>query len=225
MKLHWDKMRNLFEQGSERERWMVLLACLGVIYAIFDLAWLAPQFEGRRQAEQRLEDAQSELERTKTRAQEVAALWEVDPDRVSRRRQVELKRQIAELELRLDGLTQGLIPPEHMVAVLEGILARGENLQLIRLESLPAVPLFRSSSVNPGAEEGGDQSGAQLYRHGFVLELQGGYAETLRYLRAIEEQSWQLFWDGIRFEVIDYPKANVEIKLHTLSQREGWIGV
>ena len=101
----------------------------------------------------------------------------------------------------------------------------GGGLELVRLESLPAESLSLSAVGTETEKSVFDGSVDQLYRHGFVLELRGGYEATLRYLRAVEEQPWQLFWDELHFEVLEYPQARVEIELHTLGQREGWIGV
>jgi MSHA biogenesis protein MshJ len=225
MRQLWDNLLERFEQRAERERWMILGVSLALICAVFDVAWIGPQSEARKKIERQFQAARSDFEQMKILAQEVSARWEVDPDRASRRRQAELVQQIAELDQRLEGRTEDLIPPERMATVLQGMLARGGDLELIRLESLPAEPLALLNAQNGAEKRVGDEPASQLYRHGFVLEFRGGYEETLRYLRAIEDQSWRLFWDGLRFEVIEYPEAHVKIELHTLSQREGWIGV
>jgi MSHA biogenesis protein MshJ len=48
------------------------------------------------------------------------------------------------------------------------------------------------------------------------LHLEGSYLATLRYLRALEALPWEFFWDGLHFEVIEYPTARVRLDIHTL---------
>jgi MSHA biogenesis protein MshJ len=41
----------------------------------------------------------------------------------------------------------------------------------------------------------------------------------------LEGLPWRIFWDSVSYEVLDYPKSIVRLKLHTLSLSEDWIGV
>ena len=114
----------------------------------------------------------------------------------------------------------GFIDPGRMVTVLEHVLKQNNNLYLLRLESLPAEFMLADISKSSAKKQ---KTG--LYRHGFVLVLQGSYLHTLGYLKALEELPWDFYWDGIDIEIIKYPRTKITLKLHTLSLKEGWIGV
>ena len=67
--------------------------------------------------------------------------------------------------------------------------------------------------------------GVELYRHGMTVTFEGGYLAALRYLSALENASWKLFWDAVEVEVQEYPVTRVSITVFSLSTDEAWIGV
>jgi MSHA biogenesis protein MshJ len=65
----------------------------------------------------------------------------------------------------------------------------------------------------------------QVYAHGLVLEFEGDFFTTLKYLRFLEEITRSFFWDTISFRVAEWPSARVTLQIHTLSTDAGFIGV
>jgi len=59
-----------------------------------------------------------------------------------------------------------------------------------------------------------------INRYELELQLEGGYLETLNYLRALEALPWKFFWAGITFATTEHPKGNVELEIYTLGQAE-----
>ena len=64
-----------------------------------------------------------------------------------------------------------------------------------------------------------------LYRHGFVLELEGRYLDCLAYLTEVERLPWQIYWHSLRLDSQNPPSNRIVIELYTLSLEEDWIGV
>jgi MSHA biogenesis protein MshJ len=58
-----------------------------------------------------------------------------------------------------------------------------------------------------------------------VIEFQGDFFSTLKYLRFLEEISGSFFWDSVSFKKVAWPEALVTLEIHTLSASEGFIGV
>ncbi|MBK7951734.1 MAG: hypothetical protein IPK00_23965 [Deltaproteobacteria bacterium] len=139
-------------------------------------------------------------------------------DEAERHRRDELRQlehQIAEIDEGIRTAVSRLVPPESAVAILEELLAHDDRLELVRLTSAPPRRL--------GPEE--TRGTSTLYQHGLTLEIQGDFASTLDYLRRIEGSDWQLLWDRLDYRVESYPEARVTIELHTLSEKEEWVGV
>jgi MSHA biogenesis protein MshJ len=70
----------------------------------------------------------------------------------------------------------------------------------------------------------GSKPGTQLYRHGMRLELSGSYLDALAYLHELERMPWGLAWDRVDYQIVTHPKGRLVLELHTISDREEWIG-
>ena len=105
--------------------------------------------------------------------------------------------------------------------LVEELLLQEPKLTLIRLQTLDAKPLLDADGMLQSA----DLMAAALHRHDFAIEFAGDYMATLRYLQALEALPWRFFWDSVSYEVEDYPRSLVRLRLHTLSLSEDWIGV
>lgn len=138
-----------------------------------------------------------------------------EDERRSRDEIRQLEQQIAEIDREISGAVSRLVPPEAAVDVLEELLAHDDRLELVALTS--EVPR------RLGPEE--TQGNSTLYQHGLRIEIQGDFAAALDYLNRIEQSRWQLLWDRFELEVQGFPAARITLELHTLSEREEWVGV
>ncbi|MBT8428512.1 MAG: hypothetical protein KJN79_01230, partial [Gammaproteobacteria bacterium] len=129
--------------------------------------------------------------------------------------------EVAALQSRLKDATGELISPQDMARFLEQLLVQESQLTMLRLQTLDVKPLLAGGADTTGAM----RQQAVLHRHGFAIEFSGSYLATLNYLEALEGLPWRIFWDSVSYEVLDYPKSIVRLKLHTLSLSEDWIGV
>ena len=55
--------------------------------------------------------------------------------------------------------------------------------------------------------------------------MEGRYFDIQAYLESIETLPWQFYWKKFSYRVIDYPMAEVEIELYTLSTSPAFMGV
>jgi MSHA biogenesis protein MshJ len=162
-----------------------------------------------------------------------------------------LKSEISELNQRQKALAVSFIRPRQMVDVLKGLLATEKGLQLTRLKSLAVQSLIHrtpqtnsqgtSRTVNPKAtvaaklrpsepsEPASDTNNKanlpEVYKHGLEIVFQGDYNSTLSYLKKLEQLPWKFYWEEVVYEVLDYPKAQIMVRIHTLSLDKGWISV
>lgn len=84
----------------------------------------------------------------------------------------------------------------------------------------------RDILIGQQAQENRRKAGLpQIYKHGIMLELVGDYAATLRYLKNLEDLPWNFYWDAVRYEVTEYPKAKIRILVNTISLEKDWVRV
>ncbi|MDE2088565.1 MAG: hypothetical protein KGJ12_00945 [Gammaproteobacteria bacterium] len=225
-----DKLQQLLvriDAMSLRERGLLLLALLVIVIMLWNKLLLDPLSSQQRQLQSQMHLLRTQIATTEQQAQAIIARNAQDPNRANRERYKRLQSQIADLDQRLQTLTVDLIPPTRMAKVLEQVLNQQAGLKLIRLQSLGAQPLLEPPPATTGKSPGTAATGAVpgVYKHGMIIEFDGDYMDTLKYLRALQALPWRFYWDGLKYQVKKYPRARVTITVHTLSLQEGWIGV
>jgi MSHA biogenesis protein MshJ len=208
---------------TARERAFLLAAAVVALAGAWKLALWDPLTELRARASVELPLLDAQLPALRAQLDRLEQALSADPNAGARERQQALLAERAALDGRLAELTDGLIPPDEMAGVLRE-LVRAEPV-LVRLEALAAEPVLVDDLPAAAAPVASDGVRPALFKHGVVIELRGDYLATLRYLESLESLPWRFFWDGLDYEVVDYPQARVRIQLHSLSLLEGFLGV
>lgn len=81
------------------------------------------------------------------------------------------------------------------------------------------------TSKTPDDVRRGTATPPEVYQHGLEMVFQGDYNNTLNYLKKLQRLPWKFYWDEVRYEVLEYPKVRISLRIHTLSLEKGWIGV
>lgn len=214
-----------FNNLSVRERVLVLVATLVVVHMAWEQLLMNPLQHQQQRSTAELEQQRQRLDEIDAKTKILVSRYTNDPDASVNQKLENLRSQITTLDERIDAAAEALIDPPQMALVLEQLLNRENVLRLMRLETLPPKALNEEAAEQ---DEKGDLPTDVLpnvYEHGFVVEFEGDYRSTVRYLHALEELPWRFFWDGVEFHVNDYPLATVRLHMHTLSLSEAWIGV
>lgn len=245
-----ERIRQLQERVdslSLRERAIVFATALALVYLVWDTAIFESLERERVALEGAIEQSRLAVEKLNHQASLLAASRGVDPDDAERRIVASLRTEITRLNQALVEVTHHLVPPQDMARVLEAVLSRETELELLHLEGLGAEPLVGAAREGEGdAAPGSDAAPASideplavqsaslesdadlpagLYRHGLRIEFRGSFLETMTYLAALERLRWRFLWDSVHYEVERYPRARVSIVVHSLSFDDTWIGV
>jgi MSHA biogenesis protein MshJ len=218
MKERLEQLRLRIDALSLRERGMLFLALIAVLYMLAQVALFGPLEAQQKRALERIGSLQKEIAAFDEQTQAILRRQSEDPDADNRRLQTQMTAQIAALDGQIAGAVQGLIAPQQMAQILEEVIRRQASLKLLRIQSLAARPL-----IEPVAGETAVEAG--IWRHGVRLEFEGDYQGALAYLHALQGLPWTLYWDELEIAMDQYPRARITIVVHTLSLNEGWIGV
>ena len=234
MKQQIQQYRDKFEALSLRERGIVVLAVLGILYTMWSMAIMNPMQKTHKKQVKEITKWQGQISDidSKINAVSVSMTKKDDSDVLSRINN--LKNEIQNISAIKKDITVGFIRPSQMSEVLRGLLRKEPGLELVRFESLEVASLFPQEDENKKVSQG--QEGAaenkiekiaapKIYKHGAILEFKGDYTSTVNYLRSLESLPWKFYWDGVGYEVLKHPKALVTINVFTLSLDKGWIGV
>lgn len=223
----WQHWSGLFNARSLRERALIAAGMVAVVVAILDTLLLSPLAVQQKRLSAQLSEA-----RTAIKAGEImiaANSGQADPDEVKRRYRDELRKQIAEMDARLQGLQKQLVPPDEVAKLLEGVLKKERGLTLVSLRKLPVqryqtsgAPVQSGAPAKPAANGSAERS---IYQHSFEVSVEGSYAELFGYLTRLEALPWQLFWGKVTLEAEEQPKLRLTLTLHTLSLNKAWLVV
>ncbi|MBO1518758.1 MSHA biogenesis protein MshJ [Oceanisphaera pacifica] len=205
---------------SQRERWLVL----GASWAL--LAWVGLLiYESSLQASiEQQEQAQQSLERQINEQTQLSAELELAIAKLSNNGQ---EQQLARLNQRLSRLNENvdermrtLVEPDQMSSLLLTMLEKSDGLTLLELGNQPPE-LLNANAMAEAANSSNTASYSQaLYRHNLSLQLSGSYMALLDYVQQLEQLSGRIFWQGLEFEVEEYPQAIIRLNFFTISQHK-----
>jgi MSHA biogenesis protein MshJ len=207
---------------SVRERGLIFFAVMVVLYLIAYSVVFAPL-----RAEQiRLDkDLSAKREQIRVSDQQVSGMFShdgQDANSANRAKLAALNERIRSLDGEMDEMTAGVVPPKEMAKLVEEMLTRNKNLELVKLEALPPKPL-NGDDAKPQSDNG--NAGVTVYRHGMRVEFKGRYFDIVNYLKSLEGLRWKMYWGEVSLEADKYPMSKVTLVIYTLSRYPGWIGV
>jgi MSHA biogenesis protein MshJ len=223
LKLYWRQWSDKFAARSLRERAIMAGGGVVVIVMLFDALALSPLSAQHKRLSSQLAEARAAI---KASEQALASGREiVDPDEMKRRYREELRKQIAEIDGKLQGLQKQLVPPDQVANLLEGVLTRERGLALVNLRKLP-VQQFEAGGAAPKNDAKGVPANVRsIYQHSFEIEIEGSYSELHGYLAHLEKLPWQLFWGKATLDAGKHPRLKLTLTVHTLSMNKVWLVV
>lgn len=198
-------------------RLTLFVAALAVIASAWYVLLMAPLAQHQRNLQREAARVQARIADLREHGGREARAPSPAADRQARI--AAIKFDIDRLDHRIKRIKDQMIDPRRMMTVLHSLLTRNTRLTLVSIESLAPKPLV-DKRVKASAREGMHH----VFMHGVRIRFQGGYLETLRYLKALEALPWRLFWGELDYDVRDYPRGEGTLVVYTMSMEPGWIG-
>ena len=189
-----------------RERGILLLAGLLVLYLFADQLFVAPSMQGIAQRNAEIVELQTKLAALQARA---GLLNQTGQDPAAQRaaRIAELETRVAAQNAQFEEQLGRLVRPQQAAPLLREILQQQPSLRLLSLGTAPGAPLLSS------------ERSARIVRYDIDLRVEGGYLAALDYLRRLEQLPWTLFWGALELRADEHPRNEVHLRLYTLGQR------
>ncbi len=230
----WTKKAEIIDGKPVRERGIIALLILAVVWSGFNFAFLMPLDKEKSKLKMRMESTEKELQKLTAQETVLAKALTNDPNAVKKKEINQLEKKLVELEKNLQTLSAGLIPAGALPEALHDVLQNIGSLKLLGMQTLAPskLQLVRAEQEETEKKEEKDEDVAEedvdnvgVFKHSVVVALEGKYFDVVSYLSALENLPWKFYWESIDYEVDKYPKARVLIEVYTLSTDEGVLGV
>lgn len=219
----WRRISHAFNSRAERERVVLLVAFLAVVYLLWWLILLAPVSNRIDALQTQTRTLDTQLTALQAQEQLLRKTASKDPNAAKKREISDLTQRLRALDKELQALAVGLVPADQLPQVLHDVLSNTERLKLLGMQTLPVEKL----AITEGAADNSAASAEQqvdVYRHSVEVKVAGGYFVVANYLRELEALDWRFYWDKLDYKIDRYPNAIATIEVYTLSAGEGLLG-
>lgn len=203
-----------YQALNPRERQLSLITLHLVLLALMAVVFIEP-LVSRGMAQQ---SQANELLATNARLEQQLKQLQnspiKDPNQELRDELELLTAERLSIENRISNLTDALVSPDKMVALLEQMLTQDSRLKITSLVTLPKEEIQLDAN---------DPS-ARLYRHGLQLRIRATYDSLVDYLKRLDALQWRLYWQSLDYRVEQYPRGELLLEVYTLSSREDVVG-
>lgn len=244
MKQYWQKIVLRIDSLALRERAIVFALAVLVLITLVNTFMLDPQFAKQKVLSQQVKQDQVKIAEIRSQIEQKAKAQAADPDATNRELLKSLAQQSNQMHSALNALQKGLVSPDRMGELLEGILKRNTKLRLVSLTSLPVSGLMENlptdtqafsvsntkAPINPpvaSKDKGGSATPAMatVYKHGVEIVVQGSYLDMVNYMAELEAMPWQVFWAKAKLDAGEFSKATLSLTLYTLSLDKKWLNI
>lgn len=225
MRAALNSLTGRFNKLNPRERLWVFVAGIAIIAGIGFVLFVDGTLTRQKVLRDNLARQQAELVQVQGQNAELTRTLAQDPDAASRQRITELREQLKGYDTELRGVQQGLVAPERMVRMLEGMLAGDSRIRLVKLHTLPVSSLVEPVAAVEGAPPAPLDEKRLVYKHGIELTVEGSYPDLVAYQARLEKLPWRMFWARSQLDASDYPRVRLTLTLYTLSLDKAWLVV
>lgn len=215
LKAFWKTLHHKINSLSLRERKLIALTSATLVVSVIAMIVWLPLWDSLMQTMTAKDQYQIQIETSQNSIRALELRAKNDVNLPYKEKLNKLKRQVDLQEEKINQITTALIQPERMTQVFKGMLKENK----LSFESLKNTPA-KLIEVNKD-----DAENQILFQHGLSLNMQGKFLNGLSYVRNLEEQDWQLYWDELQFKIIEYPVGELKIKVHTLSTSNKVLGL
>jgi MSHA biogenesis protein MshJ len=237
-KLSWQQLNDKFIVLTEREQYLISLTGIVAVVMVMAMLVIEPIYTKLAKIERQNNDLLAHSQQLTVTIDAANQKLAQDPN-LAVRSQIETQLQkLVRLDSELAELTNEIISPKQMSKALTQLLAFDSGVKLLSLEALPAERLNQDTAKDAQADgplsqadgplsqaEGATVNDLVLYRHGIKLVLNGSYQQLYDYLELVEQLPWRFFWREFYFQRQQYPKAELELELYSISTAKEFIGV
>jgi len=212
MDIQYYKLIDWFNKRDTRERIFLILVLCGLTYIIWNLLINHALLQHQNTQKQEIDATTLEINSTHTQLKNALEIVTNSSYIQKLQQQKLLTAQSQNFEQHLENLIPTAIAPKDLPALTTAIL-KLNGITLVELKELPSekwIPEGLNSLTLPTNTK-------SIYKYQMAIEFYSDFFGTLDYLSRLEKLPWHIYWDSVEYTVIQYPKADVKIKIYVLT--------
>jgi MSHA biogenesis protein MshJ len=247
---YYEQAAEWIDSKSSRERVFIGLSILALVFLVWTLLIQSGYDSREKELKSQLAALQADQKLTQEQLTAITTSLATGPAKVKQSEINQLNSQLQQIQTRLSEVGQGLIAAEQLPEVLRSVFEQTRGLELINVQTLAAKEMMIASlqqievaqpnvaepndSVIPGVpnlqatqntQPAPKPQGSGVFKHGVVLKLRGDFFRILALVKSLENLPWKFYWESLDYSVKQYPQAEIELRVFTLSSEEGLLGV
>ncbi|RRJ83112.1 type II secretion system protein GspM [Aestuariirhabdus litorea] len=225
----WSRYCDLVDQRNERERLLITVAMVLLLGFLFVILVSDPLSNERKKSQQKQQQNLQQMATLQAEIDTAQLALKQLRQTTGEERLAELHRGIAHYDRVLRDATLDLITPRQMSDLLQVMLQRQQGVRLLEMtsysEPLQLQGLKEATQTEVAPPPADPAARVLFYRHGMQLELEGNFFAIQAYLKSVEQSPWNLFWEGMEYQVQKAPLARTRLNVFTLSRDPRWLGM
>lgn len=225
MKRYWESACAKIDGMSLRERVMMFAAATFTLLMLVNLMLLDPLLNKQKMLSAQMAQQHEKMKVLQAQIQNLVQANHGDSGSPLRKRIDEIKQQLQTQSDYVQARRDRMVEPEKMAELLEQVLKRNAQLQLVELKTLPVSSLLEQVAGSESIPAGSPDTTPLIFKHGVRITVKGSYLEMLRYVTMLEKMPVQMIWGDASMSVEHYPVAVLTLTLYTLSLDKTWLTV
>ncbi|MBN2644967.1 MAG: hypothetical protein JXR59_05775 [Desulfuromonadaceae bacterium] len=223
-----ERLKQAFLVLSRREQGLILLVLVLVPLVLVSELLVSPAWKEQQLLRRQLQERTLSNRALQQQLVELEQLLKHDPDEGNRQTLHGLQQQMDQVDEQFHQQLSGLVLPQEMAALLRGLVERQGKLTLSVLQNEPPQPVLQPQSADVDKAKDTKAKAAvplpSFYRHPLQLKLRGSYLDLLASLQSFQRLPKHLLIDAVQLKAADWPIAEIELRLSTLSSEANWLG-
>lgn len=213
----YDKLVGAYHKKSIRERLLICLAILAVVYLGLQNTVgkiITAEKDSLVQQADVLQKEQLSIQGQLLIFSESAI---TNSNAAYKEQLVYLETKTTSLEAELKLINEGLLGSRQLLKVIESIAV---NAKKVKLEQLYLFPKKEPEKASDGSKTLTTAETLGYEKHKVRLQLTGKYFELRDFLKKLEDSPWPLYWQSLDYQVLNYPQARMWLQVYTVSNVE-----
>jgi MSHA biogenesis protein MshJ len=210
---------------APRERWLVLLASLALVYAFANILLIEPANQKNQRLKTQAQQAQQQLQDLSTQVAELAQSPSSQLHKAQQAQMQALQTDISNQQVKIAQLEASLVQPTQMPQVLKDLMRTHQHVKLVTMQTFKPTPYLQVNPVESASNQVNNVAQQALYKHAFSITLSGQYLDLLHYAEAMQQLSKQVLWDKASLSTTHYPENELTLQLYTISLDKTWLSI